>query len=34
MARLTIARKLAAIALAIWKSDEGYDETKLGKLAA
>ncbi len=34
MARLTIARKLAAIALAIWKSGEGYDETKLSKLAA
>ena len=34
MARLTIARKLAAVALAIWKSGEGYDETKLSKLAA
>jgi len=34
MARLTIARKLAAVALAIWKSDEAYDETKLSKLAA
>lgn len=34
MARLTIARKLAAIALAIWKSGEGYDETKMSKLAA
>lgn len=34
MARLTIARKLAAVALAIWKSGEEYDETKLSKLAA
>jgi transposase len=34
MARLTIARKLAAVALAIWKSGEQYDETKLSKLAA
>jgi transposase len=34
MARLTIARKLAAVALAIWKSGEAYDETKLGRLAA
>jgi len=34
MARLTIARKLAAVALAIWKSGEGYDERKLSKLAA
>jgi len=34
MARLTIARKLSAVALAIWKSGEGYDETKLSKLAA
>jgi transposase len=34
MARLTIARKLAAIALVIWKSGEVYDETKLSKLAA
>jgi transposase len=34
MARLTIARKLAAVALAIWKSGERYDETKLSKLAA
>ena len=32
MARLTIARKLAAVALAIWKSGEAYDETKLSKL--
>jgi transposase len=34
MARLTIARKLAAVALAVWKSGEEYDETKLSKLAA
>ena len=34
MARLTIARKLAAVALAMWKSGEQYDETKLSKLAA
>jgi len=34
MARLTIARKIAAVALAIWKSGERYDETKLSKLAA
>lgn len=34
MARLTIARKLAAVALAIWKSGEEYDETQLSKLAA
>lgn len=34
MARLTIARKLAAVALAIWKSGEAYDETKLSKVAA
>lgn len=34
MARLTIARKLAAVTLAIWKNGEAYDETKLSKLAA
>jgi len=34
MARLTMARKLAAIALAIWKSGEAYDEAKMSKLAA
>jgi transposase len=34
MARLTIARKLAAVALAIWKSGEAYNETKLSKLTA
>ena len=34
MARLTIARKLAAVALAIWKSGEAYDETRLSKQAA
>ena len=34
MARLTIARKLAVMVLAMWKSGEEYDETKLSKLAA
>lgn len=34
MARLTIARKLAAVALAIWKSGEAYNEAKLSILAA
>ena len=34
MARLTIARKLAAVALAVWKSGEEYDEKKFSKLAA
>jgi transposase len=34
MALLTIARKLAAVALAIWKSGEGFDERKLTKRAA
>jgi transposase len=34
MARLTIARKLAAVALAIWKNGEKYDETKLSRLTA
>jgi hypothetical protein len=34
MARLTIARKLAAAALATWKSGEAYDEMKLSKLGA
>ena len=34
MARLTIARKLAAVALAIWKSGESYDEKKLSKMGA
>jgi transposase len=33
MARLTIARKLAAVTLAIWKSGEEYDERKLSKIA-
>ena len=31
MARLTIARKLAAVTLAIFKSGEEYDESKLTK---
>jgi transposase len=34
MARLTIARKLAAVTLAVWKSGEQYDEKKLSKLIA
>ena len=34
MARLTIAGKLAAVVLAVWKSGEAYDERKLSKLAA
>jgi hypothetical protein len=34
MARLTIARKLAAVVLAIWKSGQDYDERKLNKLTA
>jgi transposase len=34
MALLTIARKLSAVALAIWKSGEEFDERKLTKLAA
>jgi transposase len=34
MARLTIARKLAAVVLAIWKAEEGFDETRLTKQAA
>ena len=34
MALLTIARKLAAVCLAMWKSGEEYDERKLTKQAA
>lgn len=34
MALLTIARKLAAVSLAIWESGEEYDEKKLTQLAA
>ena len=34
MALLTIARKLAAVALAIWKSGEEFDERKLTRQAA
>jgi len=34
MALLTIARKLAAVVLAIWKSGEEFDEKKLTKIAA
>ena len=34
MARLTIARKLAAVTLSVWKSGEEYEESKLTKRAA
>jgi transposase len=34
MALLTVARKLAAVSLAIWKNGEGFDEKKLTKVAA
>lgn len=34
MALLTVARKLAAVSLAIWKSGEEFDEKKLTKIAA
>ena len=33
LARLTIARKLAAVALRVWKSGEGYEASKLTKAA-
>ncbi len=33
LARLTIARKLAAVALSVGKSGEEYDETKLTRAA-
>ena len=29
MARLTLARKIAAVTLAIWKSGKGFDALKL-----
>ena len=34
MARLTIARKLSAVTLSIWKSGEAYDERKLSRVTA
>ena len=34
MARLSVARKLAAVVLAVWKSREDFDESKLTKIAA
>jgi len=34
MARLTIARKLAAVTLHVWKSGEEFDEKKLTKIVA
>ncbi len=33
LAKLTVARKLAAIALAVWKKKEDYDPTKTSKIA-
>lgn len=34
MARLAVARKLAAAVLAVWKSGEGFDEQRIMKKAA
>jgi hypothetical protein len=34
MARLTIARKLAAVTLCVWKSGEEFNEKKLTKIVA
>jgi transposase len=34
MARLTLARKIAAIVLAVWKKGERFDETRLNSQAA
>jgi len=34
MARLTVARKIAAVILAVWKSREDFDATKLTQIAA
>jgi hypothetical protein len=34
MARLTLARKIAAIALTIWKKGDSFDPTKLKAQAA
>ena len=34
MARLTLARKIAAIALTIWKKGEGFDPAQLKRQAA
>ena len=34
MARLQLARKLAALTLAVWKSGEEFDEKKLTKEGA
>jgi transposase len=34
MARLTLARKIAAIALTLWKKEEGFDAEQLKSQAA
>ncbi len=34
LARVTLARKLAALTLRIWKTGESYDASKLTKQAA
>ena len=34
MARLTVARKLAALVLAVWQSGERFDEERIMKRAA
>lgn len=34
LARVTVARKIAAITLAVWKKGEGFDTNKLIKHAA
>ncbi len=34
MARLTLARKIAAIALTLWKKEEGFDAEQLKPQAA
>ncbi len=34
MARLSVARKLAAVVLAVWKSGESFDEQRIMKKAA
>jgi len=34
MARLTLARKIAAITLVVWKKGERFDPTKLNMQAA
>jgi hypothetical protein len=34
MARLTVARKIAAIVLAVWKEGERFDPTRMSSQAA